>query len=412
MTVPKEARTPNVALRRARRALGLSQADFAHALQRAGWASCDRRTIQRYESGAITNPRYLSQRALSAVTMLPFEELGFPPEEEEEQDVNRRQLLTLTATGLMTGIGAEPFDRLNFVLQNHRAPDAAIVDHLEVTTAGLFDEEELVPGCALPAKIDEHVNLLTLMVSNARDPRLRRRLTIAAGEACALAGWVAYDIGDTGQARKWWDTASTAAKAVDDGPLGALVLTYLSYLLGDQGDSRGAWQALDAASKHVRDRDQATARAWISARQAEEAATLGDASALFSLDRAMTVMDYAQPGGRPWVRFFDNARLGALGIATYAKLGHPELGPAADAVLRSVREDAKTRGIILADVASAQIKRGDLDQGYDLAEQALHAVDQSETIVGRQRLRALVPMLERRSPKAKQLRGQIEALPA
>jgi hypothetical protein len=60
----------------------LSQDDFARALRQAGERTgvpndITKRTVQRWESGAITSPRPAYARALEVVTGLPIEALGF-----------------------------------------------------------------------------------------------------------------------------------------------------------------------------------------------------------------------------------------------------------------------------------------------------------------------------------------------
>lgn len=74
---------PNIALRNARRALHMSQDEFAKAIQDAGRLAgqpndANKRLVQRWESGEIANPRPAYVRALEAVTKLPVEVLGFP----------------------------------------------------------------------------------------------------------------------------------------------------------------------------------------------------------------------------------------------------------------------------------------------------------------------------------------------
>ena len=69
---------PNTAFRAVRLALRLSQDEFAERMRDAGAASTTKRTIQRYESGEILNPRPASTRALEIVTKLPISSLGFP----------------------------------------------------------------------------------------------------------------------------------------------------------------------------------------------------------------------------------------------------------------------------------------------------------------------------------------------
>ncbi|BCJ42878.1 hypothetical protein GCM10010168_03820 [Actinoplanes ianthinogenes] len=69
---------PNTAFRAARLALRLSQDELAGRMREAGASSTTKRTIQRYESGEIANPRPASARALEVVTRLPISSLGFP----------------------------------------------------------------------------------------------------------------------------------------------------------------------------------------------------------------------------------------------------------------------------------------------------------------------------------------------
>lgn len=84
-----------------------------------------------------------------------------------------------------------------------------------------------------------------------------------------------------------------------------------------------------------------------------------------------------------------------MGVSTYGRLDHPQLLPAADAVMDSLGPDRqKTRAIILGDVATARVASGDLDAGVELARQALAASVEGQAVLGYQRLRALRPKLE------------------
>lgn len=70
----------NSALQAARRALRLSQDEFAAALRKAGAAdSVSKRTVQRYEAGQVRSPQPRQARALEKVTGLPIVLLGFEP---------------------------------------------------------------------------------------------------------------------------------------------------------------------------------------------------------------------------------------------------------------------------------------------------------------------------------------------
>lgn len=69
---------PNDAFRAVRIAMRLSQDEMAERMRMAGASSTTKRTIQRYESGEILNPRPASARALEVVTRLSIASLGFP----------------------------------------------------------------------------------------------------------------------------------------------------------------------------------------------------------------------------------------------------------------------------------------------------------------------------------------------
>jgi transcriptional regulator with XRE-family HTH domain len=305
----------------------------------------------------------------------------------------RRGVLTAAGIGLGAAALAEPFERLSHALKFPARLDGKAVDALEAAGAAHFDQEEHLPARHLMAHVAGHVDLVSLLLAGAADKH-RARLAVLAGESAALAGWLAYDTGDIRSARGYWQTALDAARHATDGPLVALVLCYLSYPTGADGDHAKAARLLAEAGTHVKSSAHAAARSWIAGRQAEESAAVGDAAALVALERALTSFDYAEPDtGRPWTRFFDNARLGSLAVSTYARLGHAGLDDAAGAVLESV-SSRKTRAVILGDVAGGYMTRGDVESACELAEQALEATLTSEAVLGRDRLTALRPALD------------------
>lgn len=417
---PHQARTPNLALRETRTRLRLSQDEFATLIRRAGREigepnDCGKRLVQRWESGEHHTCRPVYQRALEHATGLPIDQLGFtgdtpnPAGTAQPEPVDRR---TFTAAALVSGaVLTEPWARLGRALQFPARLDTQGLDLLEAAGADHFTQETQLPARHLAAHVAGHVDLLSLLLAGAADKH-RTRLAVLAGESAALAGWLAWDTGSPAAARGYWQSAIHAAKQANDGPLLACVLAYLSYLASSQGDPREAFTLLTTAGEQVRSSEHAAARSWISARAAEEAALLGDSSAYIALERAMTAMDYARPDtGRPWVRFFDNARLGSMAVATYARMGHPETDSAADAVMDALpAAEHKTRAVILGDVATGRAAHGDLDAAVAMAERALDATVKGEAVLGRDRLTALRPVLAASgSAPAVELAGRIEA---
>lgn len=162
------------------------------------------------------------------------------------------------------------------------------------------------------------------------------------------------------------------------------------------GNLETARELLTEAQKYVRGERSAATRSWLAAREAEVDATLGDeTSALRALDRAITAYDYAHPHReRPWTAFFSPTRLGSMAVTTYARLDHGELDATTDSVVASLpATDAKIKAVVLADVATAAIKRGRHDRGAQLGYDALNATLAQEASLGWQRLHDLHLMI-------------------
>jgi hypothetical protein len=323
---------------------------------------------------------------------------------QEEHGVERRQFV-----GGVLGIGlaAEPWSRLAFALGQAGPADGPTAVAMGGRTAALFEAEERTPARQLYAGLAAHLDQLSLLIG-AGGPH-RKGLLVSAGEAAALAGWLAFDMGDVATAKRFFSTATLAGREVDHPPLQALVLAYMSYVVADPTSAR---DLLKAAQELVRAPGYATARAWVSAREAEEAAAIGDREgAMRAVERAQAVYDYASPATeQPWVRFLSRARLDSMTVATYARLAHPDLGDVSEAALRSLRpEDAKVRAVILGDVATAFATNGDIDRSADVAREALAVTREAEATLGKQRLKALAGQLPVSVPLARQLREELLA---
>lgn len=401
-------------LARRRTALGYSQEKFAEA------ANVATSTVVRWETGRATPLPYQYPKLarLLKVTTEALADLLAPDTvtaaahvpaptapvcSEEDDDVDRRDF-TRGAVAIAAGAAIEPWGRLAAALDSS-AVDQVTVDHLLATTASGFRDEEHVPARLLAAQLSAHVDRITAVLPNAGPHRAA--LTIAAGETAALAGWTYWDQGDYTRARHYYRTARLAADRAGHGPLHALVLGYASYGAG----VATARDMLAAAQERVRGRGRAAARAWLAAREAEEAATAGDReAAVRALDRARTAFDYADPVEAPaWMSFFGAARLGSMTVSTYARLRHKELGAASDQTLADLGEDdRKVRVAVLGDVAAGYLTAGAVDQAVEVGRRALAATVETETTMGRVRLAALADQLPE-TAAARELREEIRA---
>ncbi|MFK0179994.1 helix-turn-helix domain-containing protein [Streptomyces xanthochromogenes] len=322
----------------------------------------------------------------------------------EVDSVRRRQFLGAAAVG--AGAVAEPWGRLAHALSGQGRPDGDSVSIMARRSADLFDAETQKPASQVYGDLLAQVNTLSLLIDSATNPR---PFVALAGETAALAGWVAYDLGDSAAAAGYYDVARRAARESGEPAVLALVMAYESYAATDPRQAAGM---LAAAQQYVRGPGAATARAWLSAREAEERATAGDRDgALRAIERAHAVFDYANPTGeQPWVKFFSQARLDSMTVATYGRLGHPELGRVSDAALAALTpDDLKVRAVILGDVATAYVVQGEFERGAEVAREALTVTRQGEATLGRQRLGALAARLPATNSVAGQLRGELVA---
>jgi hypothetical protein len=171
---------------------------------------------------------------------------------------------------------------------------------LECDTINYFRREEFAPARQLAPGLREHITNLTRIIDGSPPGELRPRLLSTVGEALALYGWLAFDQGDKVTATRFYDLASSAARDAKDHALSACILGYRSYLAELGGRLQQAREMLTAAQAHTRTPSSATTQSWLTAREAEVRAALGEhTDALRALDRATTTYDYAKPQHEP-----------------------------------------------------------------------------------------------------------------
>ncbi|WP_436785768.1 transcriptional regulator [Yinghuangia sp. YIM S10712] len=385
----------------------------ACALRLGERASITVRQVRRWESAMPPWPREDAQRILRKLFGVPLDCLGFVPPApyyvahgQEEDPVLRRTFLQIAGVG-GAELVSEPWGRLSAALRAPRV-DRASAGALVERTAALFAAEERHPARQLYPAAAGHVDQIAGLIASAGESRLA--LTVAAGEAAALAGWLAWDIGETDTARGYLRTAMAASEEADHPALGALVLGYASYTVEDPRQAR---KMLTAGQERVTGPGCATARAWLAAREAEEAAASGDQEgAIRALERARTAYDYADPASeQAWVRFFGPARLDSLAVSTLARLEHRDLEQEAERTeSRLGANDAKIRAVVLADVAAAYVQVGNLDRAAVTARQAATATTRGEATLGRQRLLDLVDRLPSRNVQSRELGEELRAV--
>ncbi|WP_075692298.1 helix-turn-helix transcriptional regulator [Streptomyces acidiscabies] len=389
-------------LLRLRKATGRTQEEHAEAINAvSGRETMTRREINRYESGKnIPTKRTIAHIAVASG--VPVEQLereaaaararkreGGHGGEEDADDMKRRTLLGGTVLG--AAAVTEPWGRLAHAIGKAARIDSPGAHVLIDRASALHVSEHDLAAHQLQDAVESHLDAITAVLPRAGAHE--RELTIAAGETAALAGWVAWDLGDHRRARAFYEVTKDCADVAGHPPLRALALAYASY---GASTPEKAMRLLAQAVQDVRGLGNATAAAWIHGRYSEEAANLrDDTEALRALDRAQVAYDFADhTAEQAWVQFMTPYRLDSLSLSVYGQLGRQELTETADNAVRRLGESLPGSGVVvLGDLAAALLRGGDIDQGVYVSRQFVAAADARPNTMGRDRAHSIASRL-------------------
>ncbi|MER7025488.1 MULTISPECIES: helix-turn-helix domain-containing protein [Streptomyces] len=385
-----------------RKNAGRTQEEQADAINIvSGRETLTRREINRYEHGENIPTNHTLTHIAVACGIAPEQLLKAASaararrrrrhrREEEEDDMKRR---TLFLGGAMAGVAAaaEPWGRLAHALETDTRIDLTAASTLIERAASLHVSERQLTARGLQGMVESHLDAITAVLPRAGQHE--RALVIAAGETAALAGWVAWDLGDFDRARAYYKVTADCAKASGHPPLRALALTYASY---GTCTPEKAMHLLSQASEDVRGQGNAIAAAWVHGRHAEEAARLDDGTtALRALDRARAVYDVGDhTKEHAWVAFMTPYRLDSLALSVYGQLGRQELTATADTALSRLGRNLPDSGVVvLGDLAAALLLGGDIEHGVHVSRQFAAAADARPNTMGRDRARSVAARL-------------------
>jgi len=406
----------------------LSQAQFAEAIRAAGNAMgapnhCTKRLVQKWETGehAACRPDYL--RVLQAVTGLSVRELGFRalPDQAGEsvagfgdtpdgadgdhsgaEGTASRTTAAFAMSGLTEydsdGMIEGSMDRLRHALEHPTMVDLRTAEFVEFATSRLFDLEHHSPARLLAPTVEQHLATVTALLMVAKHEGVRRKLTISTGHSALLAGWLAFDRGDTLSASRFWDASIGAAQGTVDAGLLAASLTCQSYAAARREDPGTAWQLAHTAS--LQTPDDARATAWATARVALYAAQLGEREAAESaMTRSLEIggsLPNPTPGDgtMPWMRFFDRARLLSSTAHTAALLKDPNAADYATQAMDALGpEKVKARAVVLAECALTAAMVGELKLCFEYGSAATTLTRDIDVSIAADLLHEVVPIL-------------------
>jgi ATP/maltotriose-dependent transcriptional regulator MalT len=204
---------------------------------------------------------------------------------------------------------------------------------------------------------------------------LGRRLLVAIGELCQLAGWVTGDAGRYALAAHYCSVGIKAAHASNDVPLAANLISTIAYQVSNVGDPCEA--VLLAQTAHVGAEHQVTptTRALLKERLAWAHARAGDRK---QTERALAAVetDYERrtPADDPeWVYWLDEDEINVMAGRCYVELGVADRAVSLLSDVLDHYDERMTRELALYTswLAEAQVMLGNIDEAVATATRTL-----------------------------------------
>ncbi|GLL07228.1 helix-turn-helix domain-containing protein [Dactylosporangium matsuzakiense] len=225
-----------------------------------------------------------------------------------------------------------------------------------------------------------------------------RRLLIAIGELCQVAGWVASDAGRYRAAERLYMAGLRAAHAGGDTAGAANNLSSLSYQVANVGDPQDAVLLARSAVCGANGQATATTRALLLERLAWAQAKAGDGNAC---DRTLVAvereLEHRQPDDDPvWVYWLSDAEVEIMAGRCWTELQRPlRAVPILERATAGYGADiARETALYLTWLAEALVQAREVDQAADAALRALRLAMVARSVRATERVGELHRVLE------------------
>lgn len=251
-----------------------------------------------------------------------------------------------------------------------------LVTKVERRVAQLRRMDDFVAGGDLHELVEHELHTTAgLLRAAAYSEALGRRLLVAVGELCQLAGWVTGDAGRYALAAHYCSVGITAAHASNDAPLAANLISTLAYQVSNVGNPRDA--VLLAQTAHVGAEHQATptTRALLKERLAWAHARAGDRK---QTERALAAVEtdyeHRTPADDPeWVYWLNEDEINVMAGRCYVELGVADRAVSLLAGVLDHYDERMARELALYTswLAEAQGMLGNIDEAVAAAARTL-----------------------------------------
>jgi tetratricopeptide (TPR) repeat protein len=305
--------------------------------------------LSRWENGHESVSLAVYHRLFRDIYGRTNEELGFPPEIEndEENELRSRLAIARTIDAQAIALFAQQVENARHI--DRRFGGVTVLDQLRGT---IKDVEEL------------------LAYSTARGQR--EQLAGVLADASTLAGWEALDRYAIRQAWDHHERAKAAAREAGSPLLLAHSTAQQAYILIDMGEVDAAVEQLAEARVIAERTAPALLRSWLAAAHGEGLATAGHRDeALRTFDKASALLPANPTDPALPFLFLGGAHLDRWRGAALSRLGEADaIDQLNDALPRLPADFVRARGGMLVDLAFAYAAVGDRDAALDHARQA------------------------------------------
>lgn len=370
----------------------------AYRLGESRGQKLDERLIARWETGAVRHPQGVYRRLLAylgAPLPSPSGSLGLPGDvdivemwglgttlrmlrTEMGSDVERRLLLAQSGLGL-AGLAnpwlLDPVDRVVDSIDGRRIGHGTAADIESITAARRRMDDALGGGSLLSAVREDLRVSISLLTRASYSAEVGRRLYSATAEQARLASWLCFDTGRHGLAQRYTQMALRAAHCAEDRQLGANVLGFAAYQAGMRSDGEAAEAFSRTALAGERGALTSAVEGAVHARLGMGRALVGDlAGAAASFDTAERLLTSSDHEEEPdWIYWLTLGDLHGIIGESYMLANEPGTAIAHlnQAVDGTGEEFIRDRAMWLSEKATAQVLKGDLDEGRHTAEGVL-----------------------------------------
>lgn len=263
-----------------------------------------------------------------------------------------------------------------FELRAGRRIGAGTVEEVERRVHQLRLLDDHVGGYDTYAMVTAELSATVALLNEAAySEELGRRLLVAVGELCQLAGWTSSDAGRHAEAERLYLLGVRAAHAGGDTAGAANNLSSLSYQVANIGDAREAETLARSAYAGARREATATARAMLAERVAWAAARSGEAPAAErALATVETEYDQSRPDDDPeWTYWLDEGEIEIMAGRVWTQLRRPlRAVPILERATAGYGDDTgRETALYLTWLAESLLQANEVERAADAATRAL-----------------------------------------